>query len=42
MASEEFLCSANNMSDDDGRSEWEDDVLVVRVQDQPRSDLACE
>ena len=31
MASEELLCSANNVSDDDGRAEREDDVLIVRV-----------
>ena len=42
VPAEELLCSANNVSDDDGGSEGEDDVLVVRVQNQSLVHLACE
>ena len=34
MASEEVLLSGNDVSNDDGGAQWEDDVLVVWVQDQ--------
>ena len=36
MASEEVLLSGNDVSNDDGGAQWEDDVLVVWVQDQTR------
>jgi len=42
VPAEELLCSANNVSDDDGGSEGEDDVLVVRVQNQSLVHLALE
>ena len=41
MAPEELLCSANNVSDDNGGSEREYDVLVVRMQNQSLVHLAC-
>ena len=40
MAAKELLCSANNVSDDDSGAQREDDVLVVRVQNQALVDLA--
>ena len=40
VAAEELLCSADNVSDDDCGAEGEDDVLVVRVQNQALVDLA--
>ena len=40
VAAEELLCSADNVSDDDCSAEGEDDVLVVRVQNQALVDLA--
>lgn len=42
VASEELLCSANNVSDDDCSAQREDDVLVIRVQNQALVDLALE
>ena len=41
VAAKELLCSANNVSDYDGGSEGEDDVLVVRMQNQSPVHLAC-
>ena len=35
MASQELLGSSNDVSNDDGRAEREQDVLVVWVQNQP-------
>ena len=40
MAPEEVLLSRNDVSNDNGGSEGEDDVLVVRVQDQARVHFA--
>ena len=40
VASQEVLLSWNNVSNDDGGSKREDDVLVVRVQDESAVDLA--
>lgn len=42
VAPEESLCSANNVSDYDRGAQREDDVLVVRMQDQSLVHLACE
>jgi len=41
VPAEELLCSANNVSDNDGSSEREDDVLVVGMQNQSIVHLAC-
>ena len=41
MASKELLCSANNVSDHDGGAQREDDVLVVRMQNQTPIYGAC-
>lgn len=41
VTSEELLCSANNVSDHDRGAEREDDMLVVRMQNQSLVDLAC-
>ena len=41
MASKELLCSANNVSDHDGGAQREDDVLVVRMQNQTPIYSAC-
>ena len=41
MASQELLCSANNVSNDDRGAQREDDVLVVRMQNQSLVNLAC-
>ena len=40
VPSQEVLLSWNNVSNDDGGSKREDDVLVVRVQDESAVDLA--
>lgn len=42
VTSEELLCSANNVSDHDRGAEREDDMLVVRMQNQSLVDLALE
>ena len=34
MTPQELLCSANNVSNDDCGAQREDDVLIVRMQDQ--------
>jgi len=41
VTSEELLCSANNVSDHDGGAQREDDVLVVRMQNQSLIYRAC-
>ena len=41
MAPEEVLLSGNDVSNDNGCSEGEDDVLVVWVEDQARVNFAC-
>ena len=41
MATEELLCSANNVSDHDGGAQREDKVLVIGVQDKSVIHLAC-
>ena len=41
MASQELLRPANNVSDDDSGSQREDQVLVVRVQNESLVHLAC-
>jgi len=38
---EELLCSANYVSDHDGGAKREDDVLVVRMQNQTPIYSAC-
>lgn len=42
VTSEELLCSANNVSNDDRSTQRENDVLVVRMQYQSLVDLALE
>lgn len=42
MTSEELLCSADNVSDDDCGAQREDNMLVVWVQNQALVDLAFE
>jgi len=42
VTSEELLCSANNVSDHDRGAQREDDMLVVRMQNQSLVDLALE
>jgi len=42
VAAEELLCSANNVSNNDGGAQREDEVLVVRVEDQAIVHLALE
>ena len=41
VPAEELLCSANNVSDYDRGAQREDDVLVVRMQNQSPVYLAC-
>ena len=41
MPSQELLGSRNNVSNDNGRAEWEEDVLVVRVQNESVDHLSC-
>ena len=41
VAAKELLCSANNVSDNDGGAQREDEVLIVRVEDQAVVHLAC-
>lgn len=41
MASQELLGSSNDVSNDDGRAEREQDVLVVWVQNQTVVYLSC-
>ena len=41
VAPEEVLLSGNDVSNDNGCSEGEDDVLVVWVEDQARVNFAC-
>ena len=41
VAAKELLCSANNVSDHDGGAQREDEVLIVRVEDQAVVHLAC-
>ena len=41
MAAEELLRSADDVPDNDGRAEREDQVLVVRVQNESLVHLAC-
>ena len=41
MTPQELLCSANNVSNDDCGAQREDDVLIVRMQDQSLVNLAC-
>ena len=41
MASQEFLCSANNVSNYHRGAQGEDDMLIVRVQNQTLIHLAC-
>ena len=41
VTAEELLCSANNVSDNDGGAQRENEVLVVRVEDQAVVHLAC-
>ena len=42
VAPEELLCSANNVSDYDRGAQRENDVLVVRMQNQSLVHLACD
>lgn len=42
VAAEELLCSADNVSDHDGGAQWEDEVLVIGVQDKSIVHLALE
>jgi len=42
VPAEELLCSANNVSDYDRGAQREDDVLVVRMQNQSPVYLALE
>ena len=41
VAAKELLCSANNVSDNDGGAQREDKVLVIGVQDKSIVHLAC-
>ena len=41
MAPEELLCSANNVSDYDRGAQREDEVLIVRMQNESLVHLAC-
>ena len=41
MASEELLSSCNNVSNDDGGSQREEDVLIVWVKNKSTIHLAC-
>jgi len=42
MAPQELLCSANNVSNHDRGAQREDDVLIVRMQNQSRVNRALE
>ena len=41
MATEELLCSADDVSDNDRGAQREDQVLIVRVQNEALVHLAC-
>ena len=40
VTSQEVLLSGNDVSNDDGGTEWEDDVLIVWVKDKTGVDFA--
>jgi hypothetical protein len=41
VSSQELLGSCNNVSNDNGRAEREEDVLVVRMKNQSVDHLSC-